>query len=336
MYSTRATLAKVKFGVCLPIHAGASAFDYSINIKSIKSIVKSSEDLGFDSLWVCDHLTMGQNGNNLEAWTVLSAASQLCESMRLGTLVLCATHRPPALLAKMGATLDVISNGRLELGLGAGWRRSEQVSYGLPWEESVKDRLQRFVETIEIVKGMWTQDMFNYDGRYYHIKDAICNPKPVQKPHPRIMLAGRGEKTALNLVAKYADAWNIDEVTPAEYSAKLKVLRSHCSSAGTDFDHIEKSLENFILITEKEEELTKVVEWSNWAAESVQSEYGNRPAIGTLEEMKSKYILGSVKQVTARLSEYIDVGVQQFMLYYLDFPSLNSLRLLADDVIPSL
>jgi len=240
------------------------------------------------------------------------------------------------LLAKMGATLDVISNGRLELGLGAGWRRSEQVSYGLPWEESVKDRLQRFVETIEIVKGMWTQDMFNYDGRYYHIKDAICNPKPVQKPHPRIMLAGRGEKTVLNLVAKYADAWNIDEVTPAEYSAKLKVLRSHCSSVGTDFDHIEKSLESFILITEKEEELTKVVEWSNWAAESVQSEYGNRPVIGKLEEMKSKYILGSGKEVTARLSEYIDAGVQQFMLYYLDFPSLNSLRSLAHDVIPSL
>lgn len=334
--STRTTLAKAKFGVCLPIYAGATAWDYSVNIKGIRSTVKSCEDLGFDSLWVCDHLTMGQNGCNLEGWTVLSAASQLCESMQLGTLVLSATHRPPALLAKMAATLDVLSNGRLELGIGAGWRRSEQVSYGLPWEPSAKDRVQRLVETVEIVKGMWTEDVFSYVGRYYEIKDAVCNPKPLQKPHPKIMLAGRGEKLMLKVIAKYADAWNIDEVTPDEYARKLEILRSHCSTVGTDFGHIEKSLENFILISEKEEELMKVVEWSNWAAESIQSEYGNKPVVGELEEMKSKYILGSLKEVTAKMAEYIDAGVQYFMLCFLDFPSMNSLKSMADDVIPSL
>src|SRR5208282_4650673 len=163
-------MTKVKFGVCLPIFAGASAWDYSVNIKSIRSIIKSAEDLGFNSLWVCDHLTMGKNGCNLEGWTVLAAASQLCESMQLGTLVLSATHRSPALLAKMGATLDVLSGGRLELGIGAGWRRSEQVSYGLPWEESARDRVQRLVETVEIVKGMWTETTFSYKGRFYEVK----------------------------------------------------------------------------------------------------------------------------------------------------------------------
>ena len=328
-------MSKVKFGVCLPIHAGASAWDYSVNIKDVKSIIKSSEQLGFDSLWVCDHLTMGKNGCNLEGWTVLSAASQLCQSMQLGTLVLSATHRPPALLAKMGATLDVLSDGRLELGIGAGWRRVEQVSYGLPWEESAKNRLQRLVETVEIVKGMWTQDVFSYAGRYYNIKDAICNPKPLQKPHPRIMLAGRGEKLLLN-VAKYADAWNIDETTPAEYCEKLEKLRSLCSTTGTEFSHIEKSLENFILITENKEEIMKVAEWSNWVAASIQSEYDNKPVAGKLEEMKSKYILGSVKEVTNRIAEYVDAGVQHFMLYFLDSPSMKSLKSMAEDVIPSL
>jgi alkanesulfonate monooxygenase SsuD/methylene tetrahydromethanopterin reductase-like flavin-dependent oxidoreductase (luciferase family) len=305
-------------------------------MKDIRSIIKSSENLGFDSLWVCDHLTMGLDGCNLEGWTVLSAASQICESMQLGTLVLSATHRPPALLAKMGATLDVLSNGRLELGIGAGWRRSEQVSYGLPWEESVKDRVQRLVETVKIVKGMWTEHTFSYTGRFYEVKDAVCNPKPLQKPHPRIMLAGRGEKLILKVVAKYADAWNIDEVTPEEYARKLEVLRLHCSSVGTDYEHIEKSLENFILITEKKEELMKVAEWSTWASNSIQSEYDNRPIVGKLEEMKSKYILGSVKEVTAKLADYVDAGVQHFMLCFLDFPSMNSLKLMAEDAIPSL
>lgn len=332
----RMAMGNTKFGVCLPVFAGASAWDYTVNFRVMKSLILECEELGFDSAWIADHLTMGRDGHNLECWTVLSAASQLTERMRLGTLVLCATHRPPALLAKMAATLDVISNGRLELGLGAGWRRSEQVSYGLTWESSVKARVQRLIETVKIVRGMWTNEVFSFSGRYYSIKDAICNPKPIQKPSPRIWLAGKGEQLVLKAIAKHADAWNTDEISPQEYARKLGVLRGYCESLGTDYERIEKSLENFVLISDREEDLKRVVDWSNWAAQ-LQAEYGeNKPVVGTLEDMKPKYILGSAREVTERVVDYINAGVQHFMVYFLDYPSMNSLRSFAKDVIPSL
>ena len=329
-------MGRTRFGVCLPVFAGGSAWDYNVNFEVMKSKISECEERGFDSLWFPDHLTMGREGYNLECWTVLSAASQLCESMRLGTLVLCPTHRPPALLAKMAATLDVLSNGRLELGLGAGWRRSEQVSYGLPWEPSVKARVQRLIETVEIIRGMWTNEAFSFSGQYYDVKEAICNPKPIQKPSPRIWLAGKGEKLLLKAVAKYADGWNTDEISPQEYARKLGVLRAHCDSLQTSYERIEKSLENFLLISDKQEDLKRVVDWSNWAAQ-VQAEYGDsKPVVGTLEDMKPKYILGSVREVTDRVADYIKAGVEHFMLYFLDYPSMKSLRSFAQEVIPSL
>lgn len=331
-------MSKAKFGIGLPICGGFSAWDYNVSSFGImRRTISQCEDLDFDSLWVADHLTMGRDGNNLESWTVLSAASQLCESMRLGTLVLCPTHRSPALLAKMAATLDVLSNGRLELGLGAGWRRSEQVSYGLAWEPSVKARIQRLNETVEIVTGMWTNEVFNFTGQYYSVKDAVCNPKPIQKPGPKIWLAGRGEKLMLKSVAKYADGWNVDEISPEEYARKLGVLRAQCDSLGTDYDHIVKSLENFVLITDRPEDLERVVSWSNWAAAELQGEYGEgKPAVGHLEDMKTRYILGSSRQVTDRVADYIRAGVQYFMMYFLDYPSMKSIVSLAREVIPSL
>lgn len=255
--------------------------------------------------------------------------------MSLGTLVACASHRPPALLAKMAATLDVISNGRLELGLGAGWRGSEQISYGLPWEVSFKERLQRLVETVEIVEGMWTNQRFSYTGKYYKIDEAVCLPKPQQRPRPRIWLGGSGEKLVLKAVAKYADGWNVGETPPEEYARKLDVLRSHCNSLGTDYEHIEKSLETLVLISERADDLEKVVKWSNWFA-LVQAETTEmKPATGDLDSMKRQYILGSVREVTEKVAQYVKAGVQHFMIYFLDYPSMESMERFARGVVPS-
>jgi len=329
-------MAKPKIGLCLPTFAGASAWDLTLSFETMKSIIRTSEALDFDSLWVADHLTMGHDSQILEAWTVLAAASQFTERMRIGTLVACASHRPPTLLAKMAATLDVISNGRLELGLGAGWRGSEQVSYGLPWESSFKERLHRLTETVEIIKGMWTNQNFTYTGKYYQVNNAICEPKPIQKPHPRIWLGGSGEKWLLNTTAKYADGWNVGEIHPEEYARKLNVLRAHCNSHGTDYDHIEKSLETIVLISEKPEDLEKTVRWSNWFA-TVQAETREmKPATGNLQNLKQQYILGSLPDVTERTAEYVKAGVQHFMIYFLDYPSTNSMKAFAKQVVPSL
>jgi alkanesulfonate monooxygenase SsuD/methylene tetrahydromethanopterin reductase-like flavin-dependent oxidoreductase (luciferase family) len=224
----------------------------------------------------------------------------------------------------------------MELGLGAGWRASEQISYGLPWEPSAKARVQRLIETVEIVKGMWSNESFTYSGRYYNVKDAVCAPKPLQKPYPRIWLAGKGEKLVLKTVAKYADGWNVDEISPEEFARKLAVLHAHCRSLGTDYDRIVKSLENFVLISDKAEDLERVVSWSNWAADA-QAEYGeSKPVVGHLEDMETKYILGTVREVTDRVADYVKTGVQHFMMYFLDYPSTKSIRSFAREVIPSL
>ncbi len=328
-------MTKTKFGFCLPIFAGASAWDYSIDFASMKSSIASCEQLGFDSLWVPDHLTMGYHNEILECWTVLAAASQLSEHLRLGTLVLNINHRSPSILAKMAATLDVISNGRLELGLGAGWRGSELLSYGMPWNPSTKPRVERLIEAVKIIRGMWANKQFSYSGQYYSVTNATCRPAPLQKPHPRIWLGGSGERVVLKAVAEFADGWNVGEISPEEFAGKLQVLRSHCQDAGTDFDRIEKSLETIVLISDKAEELQRVVSWSNWFA-GIQSETKEmKPARGDLSNMKNQYVLGSVREVTDRIADYIHVGVQHFMLYFLDYPRKNSMTAFTKDVIPS-
>jgi len=329
-------MSKPRLGLCLPVLAGASAWNYDLDFRVMKSVVLECERLGFDSLWVPDHLTMGYKGQILECWTVLAAVSQLTERMRLGTLVLCVSHRSPALLAKMGATLDFLSNGRLEFGLGAGWRGSELTSYGLPWEPSTKARVQRLVEALEIIKGMWTNEKFTYTGRYYSVKDAVCMPHPVQKPHPKILLGGSGEKVVLRAIAKYADGWNAGEIPPDEYVHKLGVLHAHCESLGTSYEHIEKSFETCLVITDKEADLERVVKWSNWYSQVQAETTEMKPPTGDLENIRRHYVIGSVREVTDRLAEYIKAGVESFTIYFLDYPSMNSMRLLVKEIMPSL
>ncbi len=297
-----------------------------------------SEKLGYDSLWVPDHVMLGHNNENFEAWTVLAAMSQITQTLRLGTLVTCPSHRPPAMLAKTAATLDILSNGRLEFGIGAGWMFTEQIAYGLPWEKTPKDRIGRLIDTLEIVKGMWTSDgPFSYSGKYLQVKDAVCAPKPIQNPHPRIWIGGGGEKRTLAVAAKYGDGWNNGELTPEEYAHKLQILKEHCAKADKDYDRIEKSLETFVMISDKNEELEKAVEWANFSTKELyqQLELELKPPIRSLGDWKKQYILGTAKEVTDRIAEYIKVGVEHFMIYFVDYPSFSTMKTLAKDVLPS-
>lgn len=319
-------LTKAKFGIVLPVIAGTSAWDYGMNFERMREVTKICEGLGLDSIWVPDHLMSGQSNETFEAWTILAGLSQVTGSMRLGTLVTCPTHRYPAVLAKLAATLDVMSNGRVDLGIGAGWNRKEQSAYNLAWEEVPKERITRLIETIKILRGMWTNDSFTFAGRYYSVKDAVCLPKPVQKPSPPILIGGKGEQLLLKAVAKYADGWNIDEVPPDAYANKLEVIRNHCKVAGTSYDRIEKTLETYLLISDKPEHQQRLLDWTNRGGKQV----------ATLDEIKRDYVMGSVEEVTEKFAEYVNVGVQRFLIYFMDFPTLNSILPLAQEVIPSL
>jgi F420-dependent oxidoreductase-like protein len=198
----------------------------------------------FESIWNWDHfypLTGDLDGPNLEAWTSLAALAQATRRIRVGVQVTGMIYRHPAVLANMAATVDIISGGRLEVGLGAGWNQMECDAYGITLPP-LKERFDRFDEGVQIVVGLLSQEYTDFAGRYYTITHARCEPKPVQRPHPPIAIGGRGPKRTLRAVARWAQHWNAIVQDPAQWSELNQVLLGHCAAVGRDPAEIECSV----------------------------------------------------------------------------------------------
>jgi F420-dependent oxidoreductase-like protein len=195
--------------------------------------------------WVFDHfspLGADKTGPCLEGWTLLAALAARTERIRVGVMVTGNTYRHPAVLANMGATVDVISNGRMDFGIGAGWNEMEHESYGIPLY-APGERIRRLGEACEVIRRLWTEERANFDGRYYQLKDAMCNPKPVQEPYPPIVIGGNGEKLTLRVVAQYADIWNALAGTVDEFKRLSAILDEHCAAVGRDPATIRRSIQ---------------------------------------------------------------------------------------------
>ncbi|MHA1934329.1 MAG: LLM class F420-dependent oxidoreductase [Candidatus Thorarchaeota archaeon] len=226
---------KVKFGVHIEPQLG---FDYN----TAEVIALEAEKLGYESFWCSDHLFLNDKSeeqNCMDAWTLLAALASKTEKIRLGTLVTCNSYRHPSLIAKVAATIDMISNGRLWFGYGAGWKKVEYDAYGYPFPP-IGERMDKMEEALQIIKMLWTEPKASFDGKYYSIKDAFAAPKPIQKPMPPILVGGDGEKRTLKIVAKYADYCNL--FMRPELEHKLSVLKSHCKDFGRDYEDVGKSL----------------------------------------------------------------------------------------------
>ncbi|MEU5259396.1 LLM class F420-dependent oxidoreductase [Amycolatopsis sp. NPDC021455] len=190
----------------------------------------------FESGWTFDHfypIFSDSTGPCLEGWVTLTALAQATKRLRLGTLVSGIHYRHPALLANMAATLDIVSGGRLEIGVGAGWNEEESGAYGIELG-SIKERSDRFEEACEVLVGLLTQETTTFQGEHYQLTDARCEPKGVQKPHPPICIGGSGEKRTLRTAAKYAQHWNFVGGPPEEFARKRDVLHRHCADVGRD------------------------------------------------------------------------------------------------------
>jgi len=199
--------------------------------------------------WLFDHFAPIQgdvSGPCLEGWTVLAALAAETKRLRLGLMVTGNTYRHPAVLAKIAATVDVISNGRLDLGIGAGWNVYEHESMGIPLYPP-GERIRRLGEACEIIKRLFTQPTTDFDGRYYQLKDARCEPKPVQKPYPPIVIGGSGEQLTLRVVAQYANVWNFGGSDPEQFKHKVKILHEHCAAVGRDPSEIALSIQSTVL-----------------------------------------------------------------------------------------
>lgn len=199
----------------------------------------------FEHAWLFDHfipLGADPTGPCFEGWTLLAALAAQTQRLRVGLMVTGNTYRHPAVLAKMGATVDVISGGRLDFGLGAGWNQPEHDAYGMELF-APGERIRRLGEACEVVRRMWTEEAPDFDGKYYQLKGARCAPKPVQTPYPPFVLGGSGERLTLRVVAQYADIWNYGGGPPEEFRRLSGVLDEHCAAIGRDPASIERSVQ---------------------------------------------------------------------------------------------
>lgn len=199
----------------------------------------------FEHAWLFDHFApifSDLDGPCLEGWTVLAALAAQTRRIRIGQMVTGNTYRHPAVLAHMAATVDVISNGRLDLGLGAGWNEYEHSSMGIPLY-APGERIRRLGEACELIRRLFTQHLTDFDGRYYQLKEARCEPKPVQKPHPPFVIGGGGEQLTLRVVAQYADVWNFAGGPVDAFQRKTAILHQHCAEVGRDPAAIQLSVQ---------------------------------------------------------------------------------------------
>jgi F420-dependent oxidoreductase-like protein len=226
-----------------PLRFGIKASGQWITIEQLRSVWKTADEGGFDHLWDFDHLaTIGPNGPGgpiFEGWALQAAMAEATKRVRIGCLVTGNTYRNPAVLAKTAVTIDHLSGGRLEFGIGAAWAEVEHEMYGI---EGLDHRVGRLSESLQIIKSLFTEERTNFDGRYYRFKDAIANPKPVQKPHPPFWIGASGE-TTLRLVARHGDVWNISGGGPSEVKELIAKFEAACGAVGRDPNEIRRSIQ---------------------------------------------------------------------------------------------
>ncbi|MDQ1374056.1 MAG: hypothetical protein QOJ09_1394 [Actinomycetota bacterium] len=280
-----------------------------------------AEDLGYDSLWLYDHfhnVPRPAHEAVFECWMTAAAISQRTSRIRIGQMVGCNGYRNPALLAKMTSTFDVISGGRLEWGIGAGWYENEFNAYGYEFPPA-KVRIGQLREAVEIVKLMWSEPEATYDGRYFKIDRANCDPKPLQQPHPPVLIGGGGEQLTLRVVARLADRSNFGG-KPEEFAHKTEVLKGHCKDVGRDYDEIEKTWSPEVFVRETEKEITEAGSKSFWGE--------------PFESWSAGNLVGTPEQVAEKIRTYMDLGCTSFMPWCSDYPSDQTLRVFAEKVIP--
>ena len=304
---------KVKFSV--RIHQGGYGYD------TLRRIWLDADRLGFYSATLYDLL----NVPTLECWTTLTALAAQTSRIRLTPLVLANTYRHPAVFAKMASTLDVISDGRVEIGIGAGGGRSDHAASGLDFP-STAVRVSMLEEAIELMKRLWTEREVNFEGRYYSLNGAKNDPGPIQKPHPPFLVGGHGEKHLFRAVASHADICNAGfEMSLAEHRASLDALGEHCRDVGRNLSEIEVSHNTRVVIAESEAEFDRLV--SDGAAASNVSAAEYRASL-------SRAIAGTPEQCAEQIQAYADSGITYFFLLFPDPIPTESLELFAREVMP--
>jgi F420-dependent oxidoreductase-like protein len=294
--------------------------------EAMSQVAKTAERLGFDSIWLFDHFHTYHRPvleTTFECWTTTAALARDTSRIRVGQMVTCNGYRNPALLAKMASTVDVLSHGRLDFGIGAGWYQHEFDAYGYTFPP-VPERLRMLEESLQVIRAMWTEPYASFAGEYYRIAGAINEPKGVQQPHPPIWVGGSGERVTLRLAAQYGDATNfgghLDDLD--WYRHKFDVIRGHCNAIGRDADE---------LIRSSDVETTLVRPGED--PELLTRRYRRDQ---TLAEYRSHAIVGGPQEIIDAYGRLIDAGVNYIIVSDLSgLARLEVLEALAADVLPA-
>lgn len=311
--------AAVRFGAVLPqgVTNELASVAPEHHARTVRRYVREVEEAGFASVWVSDHVQRirpGDLGGSHEGWTLLAAASQWTERVELGQLVMCVGFRNPALLAKMAASLDVLSGGRVVLGMGAGWHEAEHVGYGFPFGPPA-ERVARLAEALEIVRGMLDDDRPTYDGRYYRTVRAECDPHPLRGRLP-LLVGGRG-RTTLRIAARFADRVNVTGGA-ADVAAAFGRLDEGCAAVGRDPGAVERTWMTLgVLVRETEAEVRRAVD-------------------GLAEVARQRLqVAGTPAQVAEQLRAYVDLGCAELIVNFSEAPRTEPVRLFAEAVVPA-
>jgi F420-dependent oxidoreductase-like protein len=286
-------------------------------------VARACDRLGFDSVWAVDHFFGIPDANVplFEGWTEIAALAGVTSRVRLGHLVLCVSYRLPSVLAKMAATLDQATNGRFILGMGAGWHQYEYQAYGIPFPR-VATRLEQLDEALTIVRKMWTEEPASFSGKHFQIAGAHCRPRPVQTPHPPILIGGTGERVLLRLVARHANIWNNLGVAHREMPHKLDVLRRHCDAVKRDFDEIEISQQTIAAVGAGEAEARRVTD-------AIRAEL---PFLSGGDDLS---ITGTPDECIERVRKSVAMGLTTLVMSFGRAPSVEMLELFAERVMPA-
>lgn len=299
-------MSSIEFGLAVPsmVRRGMSRETYLKQIREGLDIVSGH----FRSLWFVDHVQF-QDAPVLEGWTALTYLAACYPAFQFGHVVLAQSFRNPALLAKMAATAQYMSEGRFVLGIGTGWHQEEYEAYGYPFP-GPGARVEQLEETLHILKALWTEPRATVEGKHYRVVNAACEPKP--DPLPRIMIGG-SQPRMLRLIARYADEWNISQTSVERYSELVKESEAACAQVGRDPATLRRSWFGGCLC---------VPEGTDLASVDVSHIYSPNPLIGT------------PRQIIEQLKRYIDLGVEAFQLKNEGFPDPTTLRLLVEEVLP--